>query len=259
MCSFSLLFLIRTLLAPRIVGLGPLAIGAIGALGSIAGGLISSGGQKDANRANLQIAREQMAFQERMSNTAVRRAQEDWRAAGFNPMLAMMNPASSPSGASTTFGNEAAPIGAGIANATASAAGAATAVQQMKQLDATTSNVNAQTRKTTAEAAAIESTLPYSAQNAKVQSETLIRQYTKLGHEIHQIMRDEQLKDIEIDQVKPLLIEFQRLQNQGEQLGLAGKKAEEEFYKMLGPGSKALELLQKFLPFLSNLGRRGPR
>lgn len=78
-------------------------IGGGTALGSA---LLSKSGQVGANRMNLQIAREQMAFQERMSSSAYQRAMADMRAAGLNPILAYQHGgASSPGGALATMQN----------------------------------------------------------------------------------------------------------------------------------------------------------
>lgn len=95
----------------------------IGGLASSIGGIANYYGQRDANRANRDIANQTnltnlgisretnafnermansaMAFQERMSNTSYQRAVADMRKAGLNPLLAVnQGGASSPSGMS---------------------------------------------------------------------------------------------------------------------------------------------------------------
>lgn len=64
-------------------------------------------GQKKANKQSQESAREQMAFQERMSSTAMQRAKMDRISAGINPYYALGSGASTPGGAASQFGNEA--------------------------------------------------------------------------------------------------------------------------------------------------------
>lgn len=66
---------------------------------SIIGGLGSAFSGKSYNRAAKKAAREQMKFQEYMSNTAHQREVKDLRAAGLNPILSANSGASTPSGA----------------------------------------------------------------------------------------------------------------------------------------------------------------
>ena len=86
----------------------PTSIAAITAGSNILGTVMTNNANaqniKNANSTNLDIAREQMEFQERMSNSAYQRAVVDMRKAGLNPILAYsQGGASSPSGASANM------------------------------------------------------------------------------------------------------------------------------------------------------------
>lgn len=113
--------------------------------GSLIGGLLGKSGQSSANRANLKIAREQMSFQERMSNTAYQRSASDLKKAGLNRILALGSPASSPQGASATMQNENAQLGQAVEKMSGTALQAMATKSQIDNIKAQTNLTKAET------------------------------------------------------------------------------------------------------------------
>ncbi len=113
----------------------PAAIAAVSAIG---GGLISKRGQKDTNKMSAEEAQKNRDFQERMSNTAVRRRMEDMRAGGINPILAASFDASTPAGAMANFGNPGAAFTTGTQQVGTTALGIAKATADIEQLKSRT-------------------------------------------------------------------------------------------------------------------------
>ena len=111
----------------------------------LVGGLLGRSGQRDANRQNLKIAREQMAFQERMSNTANQRAAADLEAAGLNRILALGKPATTPQGAKAEMLNPNAPLQKGISGAINSGLAARRQAYELKNIAANTSQTEERT------------------------------------------------------------------------------------------------------------------
>lgn len=236
------------------VGWSDVALGALTAASAYYG----YRSQKKANEQNVQLAQNQMDFQEDMSNTSYQRAVEDMRAAGINPMLtAKVGGASTPGGASTTVASEFAPA----MSSAVQAAQTLLAGQQIVQNKAQTDQLNATTEKIRSET--MEKNL--NTAKAELELQRLKKEYEKAHYETETKSHEFRAKNFPVSQHDPktmnawqLDVYQRRLEAERERLGLSRARVESGFFESTaGEGSPYInQLLQLMKGITSAVGGR---
>lgn len=210
--------------------------------------------QHSANKTNIKLAREQMAFQERMSSTEVQRRVQDMLDAGINPMLAAQSGASSPGGASAQVD----PI-------TRNSASSALAIQQQR---AALENMHAQTRLLKEQELSTKETrinnIPATTEQLIAQRQELDARVQKIAQEYKNLqqeydlsaakLRNQELSNRQLEAMAPLLQKAQEIANVLDQLKIPESQVTAEWFEsFMGGGGRVTSSLREILQIINML------